>query len=50
MTLLFANGLLPEEDAIEEPDDDVDFDLSLPSDLWFNVSERWKGRRILSDG
>ena len=50
MTPLCAKALLPEEDAIEEPDDDVDIDISLPGDLWFDVSERWKGRRILSGG
>ena len=48
MTPPYASGLLPEEDAIDDPDDDVDLDLSLPGDLWFDVSERWRGHRILS--
>jgi hypothetical protein len=27
--------LLPEEDALDDPDDDGEADLSLPGDLWF---------------
>ena len=29
--------LLPEEDAIADPDDDDEADPTLPGDLWFRV-------------
>ncbi len=50
MNTSFVPRLLPEEDAVEDPDDEVDLDLSLPGDLWFSWGERWNGHRILADG
>jgi len=29
------HNLLPEEDALDDPDDDDDADPTLPGDLWF---------------
>jgi hypothetical protein len=46
--------LLPEEDAIDDPDDDDDFDPTIPSDLWFRRVSGETGalwvRRILPGG
>ena len=30
-----SRNLLPEEDALDDPDDDDEADPSLPGDLWF---------------
>ena len=45
--------LLPEEDALDEPDEDDETDPTLPGDLWFasardRAAEREIVRRILS--
>lgn len=43
--------LLPEEDAIDDPDEDDDIDPTIPGDLWFACTsareELPKGHRIL---
>jgi hypothetical protein len=54
-TRLLRPCLLPEEDAIDDPDDDDETDPTLPGDLWFRtrdsspcpLGER-KVRRILN--
>jgi hypothetical protein len=33
-------NLLPEEDALDDPDDDDEADPSLPGDLWFRSKSR----------
>ena len=49
-----SQPLLPEEDAIDDPEDDDDFDPTTPGDLWFCLMNRRSGRaeghRILPDG
>jgi hypothetical protein len=50
--------LLPEEDALDDPDEDGDADPTLPGDLWFRVgfsrvrrkhaSGRGRGRIVYS--
>jgi hypothetical protein len=48
--------LLPEEDAIDEPDDEDEPDPNLPGDLWFRHGrhwirkEGWRAHRILAIG
>lgn len=56
MPLRFLN-LLPEEDALDDPDEDDEADPTVPGDLWFRDltpgstrPERGKGRRILACG
>jgi hypothetical protein len=31
--------LLPEEDAIDDPDDDDETDMTIPGDLWFRTRD-----------
>jgi hypothetical protein len=38
--------LLPEEDALDDPDDDDEADPTLPGDLWF----RRRSRAVLTPG
>ena len=35
-----TRNLLPEEDAIDDPDDDDEADPTLPGDLWFRSNSR----------
>jgi hypothetical protein len=35
-----SHGLLPEEDALDDLEDDDEADPTLPGDLWFVVRER----------
>lgn len=41
--------LLPEEDAVEDPDDDSEIDPTLPGDLWFRFGFP-AGREIMPVG
>jgi len=41
--------LLPEEDALNDPDEDGDADPTLPGDLWFRVGFP-NGRRVHVSG
>lgn len=38
-------NLLPEEDALDDPDDDDEADPTLPGDLWFLIQSRALRRR-----
>jgi hypothetical protein len=35
-----SRNLLPEEDALDDPDDDDEADPTLPGDLWFLIQSR----------
>lgn len=54
---IFTCHLLPEEDAIDDPDEETEADPLVPGDLWYRdargrigAAEGWKGRRILAGG
>jgi hypothetical protein len=42
-------ALLPEEDAIDDPEEDGDVDPTVPSDLWFSCAPP-HARRVANDG
>jgi hypothetical protein len=44
-----TRNLLPEEDALDDPDDDDEADPTLPGDLWF-ISQSRALRRWTSAG
>lgn len=50
-----SQHLLPEEDAIDDPDEDDEADPTVPGDLWYRQlaaaqESGWKRRRILAGG
>jgi hypothetical protein len=50
-----SRRLLPEEDAIDDPDEDDEADPTVPGDLWFHqqmssCKNAWERRRILAGG
>lgn len=52
MTHSRHDQLLPEEDALDDPDEDDETDLTLPGDLWFRgwvgIGGRAGSRRVPS--
>jgi hypothetical protein len=50
MTCAWTHNLLPEEDALDDPEEDDETDLTLPGDLWFRAGRSADSLRDVPPG